>query len=437
MKHFISLSFLLAFTFSTALWAQNSLELKVNFIQSIPEESGFTSAKYKAGEFPEAPFISLSAYVMAHELNTNLAYRLQTGGKWTSWQYMLPNTEGETPDRTTFYAPYLDQTFEAIQFRADQALNHEVVFRLFFPSASPETRGKMKAANDSICNCQKPSFCGRNCWCPDGDCPKDSNPAYTTPTHIIIHHSAGSSVSNNWPAVVTAIWDFHVNTNGWSDVGYNWLIDPNGVIYEGRGDRVLGAHFSCMNSGTTGICMLGNFETAQPTFSMISSLSYLIAWEACMENIPPQDSRWHASSQLNLPSVSSHRDGNTSTATNGCPKGTLCPGANLYAMLPSIRQAVASNPCTGTLGFAEAWKKDLYIYPNPAINTIEVHQESGLIGMVKELEIRNTAGQKVPFTQTSLQANGIEIDVNHLPSGIYFLRVITEKGTVTRSFRKN
>ncbi|MGB0177038.1 MAG: N-acetylmuramoyl-L-alanine amidase, partial [Owenweeksia sp.] len=341
MKNFISFCLLILLSATVHCQAQSSRAYKVAF--NSAEAEGYVSDVFTIGEFPEAAFTSLSAYIMIPNATVTLEYRIKNKDGWEVWKNMSLNEEGETPDRTTFYAPYINEAFEAIQFRAGQALNEEVVFRLFFPSVSQNIEPKMKAANDSICNCQKPAFCGRDCWCPSGDCPKDSIPDYTTPTHIIIHHSAGSSVSNNWPAVVKAIWDFHVKTNGWSDVGYNWLIDPNGVIYEGRGDSVLGAHFSCMNSGTTGICMLGNFETAQPTFSMISSLSYLAAWESCTENIPPMDTRWHASSQLNLPSISSHRDANTSTAPNGCPKGTLCPGANLYVMLPTIRQAVDNN----------------------------------------------------------------------------------------------
>ncbi|MBK9733882.1 MAG: hypothetical protein IPO92_02475 [Saprospiraceae bacterium] len=59
--------------------------------------------------------------------------------------------------------------------------------------------------------------------------------AYTDVTHLIVHHSAGTNVSSNWKGVVASIFDFHVFTNGWQDIGYNWLIDPEGVIYTGRG----------------------------------------------------------------------------------------------------------------------------------------------------------------------------------------------------------
>ncbi len=411
---------------SSTLWAQSSQEFEVQF-QKLPHEAeGHLSAVFEIEEFQQTPFVSLSAYVMQAGLELELKFRLKSGNNWSEWQSLELNHEGETPDRTTFFAPYIEENFEAIQFASESFTAEEVVFRLYFPLESSAAEPKMKAANDTLCSCRKPAYCGRDCWCPSGNCPKNPTPSYTTPTHIIIHHSAGSSVSNNWPAVVKAIWDFHVNTNGWSDVGYNWLIDPNGVIYEGRGDSVLGAHFSCMNSGTLGICMLGNFENAQPSFSMISSLSYLIAWEACLENIPPLGGSLHASSQLVLPYISSHRDGNTSTAPNGCPKGTLCPGANLYVLLPGIRQAVANNPCTGSLSTEEVISAGFKLYPNPVQSLLSIEYTSAKSNM-KAWEIRHINGQIVKRSRgTNLTSQ--EINVSDLSEGIYLFHLELEDG---------
>jgi hypothetical protein len=203
-----------------------------------------------------------------------------------------------------------------------------------------------------------PEYATRTDWgSPDGQDP--SGPVSTTDvTHQIVHHSAGTNSSSDWPAVVRSIWDYHVNTNGWSDIGYNWLIDPNGIIYQGRGwvdgdDEVQGAHFCGTNSNTMGVCLLGNFEEVSPSPDALSNLEELLAWKSDEKGIDPTVRSFHSSSGLNLFTISGHRD--------GC--STLCPGENLYVELPRIRENVnakigdpSETPTSITLGNN---------YPNP------------------------------------------------------------------------
>jgi hypothetical protein len=122
---------------------------------------------------------------------------------------------------------------------------------------------------------------------------------------------------------------------GWGDIGYNYLIDPNGVIYEGRagGDDIVGFHFCEQNSGTMGIGMLGTFTSELPTAQALTSLKKLLAWKAAQSQINPTGYSYHASSGLILVNIAGHRDGTCSTA---------CPGNLLYAALPSIRNGVST-----------------------------------------------------------------------------------------------
>ncbi len=190
----------------------------------------------------------------------------------------------------------------------------------------------------SVCTCPQPPFQGRLDWCPDGTCPPDPTPEFVPdPTHVIIHHTAGTNVSSDWAAVVRSIWDFHVNTNGWDDVGYNWLVDPNGVLYEGRGDGRLGAHFCAQNGKTTGICVMGDFTSIQPQAAALNTLAEFLAWETCDENIDPLGTSLHSGSGLTLMNISGHRD--------GC--STSCPGDLFYPLLPNVRQATQENIETG------------------------------------------------------------------------------------------
>ena len=186
----------------------------------------------------------------------------------------------------------------------------------------------------------KPVITSRTEWgCPDGQGNPRSTPNYTTVTHLIVHHTAGSNTSSDWAAVVRSIWNFHIFTNGWSDVGYNYLIDPNGVIYEGRagGDNVVGAHFSCQNGGTMGVSLLGTFTTVQPTTTALTSLKEVLSWKADQRNIDPAVASYHAGMRENLANISGHRDGNGLAQSCGA---TECPGEMLYPLLPGIRSEV-------------------------------------------------------------------------------------------------
>ncbi|MCA9371097.1 MAG: N-acetylmuramoyl-L-alanine amidase [Candidatus Peregrinibacteria bacterium] len=97
---------------------------------------------------------------------------------------------------------------------------------------------------------------------------------------LVVHHTAQKVSGDPRPAVerVRALYDFHANSRGWGDVGYHYLIDEEGGIYEGRsgGDSVVGGHVYCGNVGTMGIALLGNFELEQPTQQQVQSLQWLL-----------------------------------------------------------------------------------------------------------------------------------------------------------------
>ncbi len=201
---------------------------------------------------------------------------------------------------------------------------------LYSPGKTEYPLHVVSPLSDRACPCPQPSYVDRLGWCPDGTCPEDATPAFTTVTHLIVHHSAGSNTSSDWAATVRSIYDFHVFERNWDDIGYNWLIDPNGIIYQGRGDNVRGAHFCGTNAGTMGVCMLGDYTDVLPTAEAIGSLESLLAWKVCDVGIEANDHAFHNSSELELEHISGHRD--------GC--STACPGDSFYPMLHSVREAV-------------------------------------------------------------------------------------------------
>jgi hypothetical protein len=182
----------------------------------------------------------------------------------------------------------------------------------------------------------------RTDWkCPDGEDAAGWKPQYSTVTHLVVHHTAGANSVPDWEAEVRSIWYLHTFTNGWGDIGYNFLIDPNGVIYEGRagGAGAIGAHFSCRNTNTAGVALLGTFTSGLPTQAALDALEHLLAELAERNHIDPKAFAWHVPSEMNVPTIIGHRDGNTSPLT--CTR-TECPGDALYAMLPAIRNDVAA-----------------------------------------------------------------------------------------------
>jgi hypothetical protein len=240
---------------------------------------------------------------------------------WSEWEDLEPDPH------STFEAPL---NISQIQFQDKKArffqlkkIEHvdlkSLRFHFFSPGDTPPrdpNRPEQITGDRLQCPCIEPAFEGRDDWCPSGNCPTIANPVITTVTHLIVHHSAGVNVSSDWAAVVRSIWNGHVNGNGWDDIGYNWLIDPKGVLYEGRGDNVRGAHFCGNNTGTMGVCVLGNFTSIQPSPAARDRLAELLSWKCCEENLDPLDFAFHGSSGLNLFHISGHRD--------GC--STACPG---------------------------------------------------------------------------------------------------------------
>jgi hypothetical protein len=224
------------------------------------------------------------------------------------------------------------------------------------PGAPPPATQEPNAPD--ACPCDKPALVTRSGW----NCPQTNNPGYgyTTVTHLVVHHSAGANTSSDWPAVVLSIWNSHVNTNGWADIGYNYLVDPQGRLYEGRGggDNVTGAHFCGTNGGTMGTCLLGTYTNTSISDTSRRMLTRLLAWKACSSNINPTGASWHTSSARNLNHISGHRD--------GC--ATECPGSMTYAELPALRTAVANHiaACNTPTALREVpGLRSFRISPNP------------------------------------------------------------------------
>jgi len=158
---------------------------------------------------------------------------------------------------------------------------------------------------------------------------------------LTVHHTAVKVEGDARPAVerIRALYQYHAVNRGWGDIGYHYLIDEEGRIYEGKsgGDAVVGGHAYCHNIGSIGVSMLGNFEIEQPTQQQLKSLQWLLRDLAEHYDIDlERDVSFHGKI---LPAVVAHRD----------LVSTECPGYYVIGSMDQIRTHVANNDVDGTV----------------------------------------------------------------------------------------
>jgi hypothetical protein len=159
-------------------------------------------------------------------------------------------------------------------------------------------------------------------------------PEYRWPQKVIIHHTV--TYNPNPLATVRAIHYYHSVTRHWGDIGYNYLIDAEGNIYEGRagGETVVAGHARQYNYGSIGIALLGDFTREEVPPPMEAALIDMLAWIADRYGIAPQGQS--AAWGLDLPSILGHRDVGS----------TACPGEQAHRRLPYVRAMAAERLLT-------------------------------------------------------------------------------------------
>ena len=181
-------------------------------------------------------------------------------------------------------------------------------------------------------------------------------PDYGEVRAAFVHHTVNPNdyTREEAPDVVLAICRYHRNSNGWNDIGYNFLVDRFGTIYEGRAggidQPVIGAQAQGYNAQSTGIANLGTFTSVEQTPEALNAMAALIRWKLPIEGAPTAGTTTLMSAgrldqplsrrgaQVRVPRVIGHRD----------TGATACPGNALYAQLPSCGGWSATWPPAGT-----------------------------------------------------------------------------------------
>ena len=219
-----------------------------------------------------------------------------------------------------------------------------------------------------------PNYIARDDWCGgSAACSQvmaEYTPTYITPTHTVVHHGASPLSYTNGAAVVQSYYNYHVNALGWLDIGYNYLIDHFGTIYQGRRNPQLptadvrAAHAGASNDGSIGICFLGDSDAWPATAEQLGALDSLLGWWYAHRGIDPLSSESIVTQSYGtqvLPRIIGHRDLNP----------TACPGDNVYQELPAIRTSVGAlvdwiesgcltdDLCSSSCGFGTYWDADV------------------------------------------------------------------------------
>jgi hypothetical protein len=226
-----------------------------------------------------------------------------------------------------------------------------------------------RTVDDSVAGASvaQPGVVARSGWGADESLRFDANgkevwpPTFWPVQKLIVHHTATQNADPNPASTMRAMYYYHAITQGWGDIGYNFVIDEAGQIYKGRhshttsnpssvspspddtitgedaaGNGVTGAHALGYNSGTVGVALLGTLTNQDATPAAKNALEDLLAWKADAHGIDPQGSTPYTNpvsgAQLTFANIAGHRDVNA----------TECPGGVFYATLPAVRSAVAN-----------------------------------------------------------------------------------------------
>ena len=173
------------------------------------------------------------------------------------------------------------------------------------------------------------------------------DPEYARAGHVVVHHTAGTNSysAGQSASIVRGIYYYHAVTLDWGDIGYNFLVDKFGTVFEGRSGSVaapagkmsIGAHARGVNTGTMGISMMGDYSAVSPSDAQLSSVGKMAGWFLKRAGISDvtgwaglhvwTTERYQAGSTISMPRILGHRDVGYTT----------CPGNVGYSKLDTIR----------------------------------------------------------------------------------------------------
>jgi hypothetical protein len=268
-------------------------------------------------------------------------------GRWSAWRPAAPEAEdapdsGSPEQRNRGWRlgnPWWTGASDRIEARSTGRVTH-VQARLVW---SPARVAPIRVPASTVA----PAIVPRSAW-GASESIRRGPPVYAPRIEFaIVHHTAGTNAYSRAqaPAIVRGIQLFHVRSNGWNDIGYNFLVDRFGTIYEGRyggvDQNVVGAHALGFNTGSVGIALLGTYGSSAPSAAAQDAIARLVAWRLDLAHVDPTSSltfvsggseKYAVDAAVRVRAVSGHRDTGS----------TECPGNGLYARLGAIAASARS-----------------------------------------------------------------------------------------------
>jgi hypothetical protein len=280
------------------------------------------------------------------------------GGGWTRWTTLREAGE-HGPDAGRGAAgtdPAWTGAADEFQLRLKgRARGLRARFVRSGPAARSARRRSLLARSARRLQAGAPPIIPRAEWGGDGVPPR-TDPAYGQVQLAFVHHTVNANDygPEDSAAIVLGIARYHRDHNGWNDIGYNFLVDQYGQIFEGRAggveQAIVGAQAQGFNSVSTGAACIGTFTDVALPAAAVDALARLIGWKLSLHGVPcegdvtvtsagGETNRFPAGAPVTFQRVSGHRDGNA----------TECPGDLLYTQLPDlrIRAAQYAGPLAG------------------------------------------------------------------------------------------
>ncbi|MEO5575686.1 MAG: peptidoglycan recognition protein [Gaiellaceae bacterium] len=268
-------------------------------------------------------------------------------GRWSAWKDAAPEAE-DRPDLGTgerarsngwqLGNPWWVGPSDRIEYRQRGTVSRLRAWFVWSSDAGVPARTLQKAG--------APAIVPRQGWNADEKIRRAAPSFAATLRLALVHHTAGGNgyTAAEAPAIVRAIQLYHVKGNGWNDIGYNFLVDRFGTVYEGRHGgierNVVGAHAEGFNTGSVGVAVLGEYSSLAVAAKARDSLARLLAWRLDLAHVDPAttqsfisggNARFGAGLPVFLRTVSGHRDTGF----------TDCPGTALYNLLTGIAADVS------------------------------------------------------------------------------------------------
>jgi N-acetylmuramoyl-L-alanine amidase len=273
-------------------------------------------------------------------------------GSWSPWvtaSALGHDGDGQPSHARLFGEPVWTGPAIGVQLRSDRpVLGVRVHFVSAAAPAASAAAAPPRATPVLDAGPGQPPIIARRAWA--GGARATHLPEYGHIKLAFVHHTVNPNGYGPGavPAMLRAIFDYHVHVRGWWDIGYNFIVDGYGRIWEGRAGGidmpVVGAQAGAYNTESTGVAMLGDFMNVVPRPAAMQALEQLLAWKLSLHGVPatgrasvivePHDAfytRFAPGARVSLPRISGHRDGDL----------TDCPGNALYARLASVRAQVS------------------------------------------------------------------------------------------------